>query len=47
MIFQKPRMRPTPYGWSCIGFGCEGNGSTMRGAYFDWLNEAGFYPYLP
>lgn len=20
---------------------------TMRGAYFDWLNEAGLFPYLP
>lgn len=45
MILQKPRMRPTPTGWSCVGLGCEGNGRTMRGAYYDWLNEAVLFPY--
>ena len=46
-IYQKPKMRPTPAVWSGVGLGCEGNGRTMRGAYMDWLNEAGFHPYLP
>lgn len=42
----KPRLRRTETGWSCIGLGHEGNGATPRGAWFDWLNEAGFYPYV-
>ncbi|AKJ28829.1 hypothetical protein [Caldimonas brevitalea] len=42
----KPRIRRTDNGWSCIGLGKEGNGRTPRGAYFDWLNEASFYPYF-
>jgi hypothetical protein len=44
--FVKPRIRKTPYGWSCVGLGKEGNGATPRGAYFDWLNEASLPPYL-
>lgn len=42
----KPRIRLTPAGFSCIGLGKEGNGRTPRAAYFDWLNEARFFPYL-
>lgn len=45
MIFTKPRVRPTPAGFSCIGLGKAGIGRTIRAAYFDWLNECGFYPY--
>ncbi len=41
----KPRLQRTAYGWSCIGLGREGNGRTLRGAYFDWLNEAAMFPY--
>ena len=41
----KPRLKLTPHSWSCIGFGKEGNGRTPRAAYFDWLNEASFFPY--
>ena len=42
----KPRLKRTSMGWSCIGLGKEGNGRTPRAAYYDWLNEASFFPYL-
>lgn len=42
----KPRIVRTASGWSCIGLGEEGNGRTPRGAYFDWLSESNFHPYI-
>lgn len=45
MIYLKPKVRPTLNGFRCIGLGKEGNGLTIRAAYFDWLNECEFYPY--
>lgn len=44
-IIQRPRVRPTKLGFVCYGLGKEGHGRTIRAAFFDWLNECGFYPY--
>lgn len=48
MKFQemKPLLRRCRNGWSCLGLGVEGNGSTPRGAYMDWLSEACLPPYI-
>jgi hypothetical protein len=45
-LVQLPELREDLRGWSCTGLGKEGNGSTQVGAFFDWLNEASFHPYV-
>ena len=44
-LVELPELAEDAHGWSCSGLGKEGNGRTPRAAYFDWLNEASFFPY--
>lgn len=41
----KPRIRYEDGHWSCQGLGKEGHGRQPKGAYMDWLSEAGLFPY--